>query len=98
MPERQIAYDGDSMGGEEVEVEHRAVEAADAAADGDGLMDCRDVAESDDRTRIGAKGIEVDAVEDTHGAVAAASAEDRIVVARPQVMVELCDALVIVAG
>src|SRR5262249_1047398 len=54
--------------------------------------------EADDRARIAAERIEVDTVEDAHGAVAAARTKNRVVFLRPQVMVELCDALVVVAG
>src|SRR5205085_6852884 len=36
----------------EVEVEHRAVERGDAGAEGDGVVERRDVAESDDGTRV----------------------------------------------
>src|SRR5262249_58774660 len=61
-------------------------------------MDGGDVAEADHWARIAAKGIEVDTVEDAHGAVAAARTKNGVVVVRPQVMVELCGALVVVAG
>src|SRR5207244_10777002 len=83
---------------EEIEVEHGPVKAADTAAYGDGLMDGGDVAESDDGARTVAERVEVDAVEDAHGAVAAAGAEAGVDLVRPQVMVELCDALIVGAG
>src|SRR5437016_1649310 len=60
-------------------------------------MDGGDVAEADHRAGVAAEGVEVDAVEDAHGAVAATGEEDGVVV-RVQVMVELCETLVIAAG
>ena len=70
----------------------------DATLDGDGLVKRGDVAEADDWTGVGADGVVVNAVEDAHGAVAAASEEEGIEVVRPQVTVQLCKALRIVAG
>src|SRR4029079_10734219 len=43
-------------------------------------------------------GVVVDAVEEAHGAVAAAREEDGVDVVRPQVKVEVFDALVVLAG
>ena len=57
-----------------------------------------DVAESDDRTRIGANGVVVDAVENAHRAVATACEEERVDVVRLQVMVQLCETLVVISS
>ena len=82
----------------EVEVEHRPVEGGDVRAQRHGGVQRGDVAEPDDGTRVAADGVVVDAVEDAHGAVAAAGEKDGVDVVRPQVMVELFDALVVRAG
>src|SRR5436305_3049657 len=78
---------------EKVEVEHGAVERADAAAHGDGLVQRGNIAEADDGSRVARQRVEVDAVEDARDAVAAARAEDGVDVVRPQVMVELRETL-----
>ena len=74
------------------------MERGDVRAQRHGRVQRRDVAESDDGTRVAADGVVVDAVEDAHGAVAAAGEEDGVDVVRPQVMVELFDALVVRTG
>src|SRR5207302_10168196 len=89
------------VGGQAVEpreVDHRSVKSADAAADGYGLMERGDVAESDDRPRVGGDGAVIDAIQDAHGAVASAGEEEGVDIVRPQVIVQLFEALVIVAG
>ena len=83
---------------EPVEVDHRSVKSADAAADGYGLMERGDVAESNDRPRVGGDGAVVDAIEDAHGAVASAGKEEGVDIIRPQVMVQLFEAFVIITG
>src|SRR2546428_2971943 len=57
-----------------------------------------EVAESDDRTRIAANGLVVDAIEDAHRAVAASSKEEGVELIRVEKLVELFEALFVGAG
>src|SRR5688500_9506457 len=64
----------------------------------EGLMNGGDVAESDDRPRIAPHGVVVQALQNAHGAIAAAGEEKRVVFVRRNVMVELFRPLVIAPG
>src|SRR4051794_32812908 len=70
----------------------------DAGLGGDGLVEGGDVAETDDRPRVAADGVVVDAVEDAHDAVAAAGEEDGVDRVIAQGAVQLREANVIRAG
>ena len=83
----------------EIEVDHRTVKATtDRRSQSDGLMKRGDVAEADDRARIAADGVVVDAVEDAHRAVAAAGEEEAVEFRGPQELVEGLGAEGIVPG
>src|SRR5438132_6109600 len=83
---------------EEIEIEHGTVERNEAATDGDGLMQGSEIAEPDERTGIAANRFVIDAIEDAHRAISAAREEERIEFIRVEKSVELCDALVVIAG
>jgi len=83
---------------DKVAVHHRSVKRSHAAHDGDGLMECGQIAESDHRPGIAAESVVIDAIENAHRAVAAAGEEEGIELVGVQVMVELRGALVVAAG
>src|SRR5947208_10379264 len=60
-------------------------------------MQCGDVAESDERTRILSDGVIVDAIENTHRAITATREDESVVFVRPQELVEDFKSLVIAA-
>src|ERR1700694_4587584 len=83
---------------EEIEIQHRTVERNEAASDRDRLMQSSQIAEPDERTRIAANGFVIDAIEDAHRAISAAREKERVEFVRVEKSVELCDALVVIAG
>ena len=74
------------------------MKARDAGVNRHRLMQRGEIAEADDGTWIAADGVVVDAVENAHGAIAAAREEESVELCRVQVSVELFDALVVGAG
>jgi len=74
------------------------VERNEAASNRHCLMEGSQIAEADDGTRIAANRFVIDAIENAHRAVSAAREKERVEFVRVEKSVELCDALVVIAG